>query len=136
MTTTLPLLLSIRPQVAAHLSAAVGDYRRKFRQMGMSTPEELEQLQDELSKVARSGLHRTDLDRLAEVADAAAVIPRLLTYAQAARALACGERTVRRLAEAGVLPKVKVGGAARVRVADLDLYVDSLTHQEAPRATA
>ena len=55
------------------------------------------------------------------------VIPRLLiTKAEAAERLAVSVRTVERLITAGRLPLVHVEGAARLRVADVEAYVDAL----------
>jgi excisionase family DNA binding protein len=50
----------------------------------------------------------------------------LLTKSEAAEQLGVSLRTVERLISAGQLQLVHVGGAARVRVADLGAYVQSL----------
>ena len=50
----------------------------------------------------------------------------LLTKSEAAEQLGVSLRTIERLISAGRLPLVHVGGAARVRVADLGAYVQSL----------
>jgi excisionase family DNA binding protein len=50
----------------------------------------------------------------------------LLTKSEAAEQLGVSLRTIERLISAGRLPLVHVGGAARVRVADLGAYVRSL----------
>jgi excisionase family DNA binding protein len=50
----------------------------------------------------------------------------LLTKSEAAEQLGVSVRTIERLISAGRLPLVHVGGAARVRVADLGAYVQSL----------
>jgi excisionase family DNA binding protein len=54
----------------------------------------------------------------------------LITKAEAAEQLGVSVRTVARLIAAGRLPLVHVEGAARVRVADLEAYVDSLVPQD------
>ena len=50
----------------------------------------------------------------------------LITKAEAAEQLGVSVRTVERLIAAGRLPLVHVEGAARLRVADVEAYVDSL----------
>jgi excisionase family DNA binding protein len=50
----------------------------------------------------------------------------LLTKSEAAEQLGVSLRTIERLISAGRLPLVHVGTAARVRVADLGAYVQSL----------
>jgi excisionase family DNA binding protein len=50
----------------------------------------------------------------------------LLTKSEAATQLGVSLRTIERLIAAGRLPLVHVGSAARVRVADLGAYVQSL----------
>ena len=50
----------------------------------------------------------------------------LITKADAAEQLGISVRTVHRLIAAGKLPLVHVEGAARLRVADLEAYVDAL----------
>ena len=59
--------------------------------------------------------------------DPSAVSGRLLiTKSEAAEQLGVSVRTIERLISAGRLPLVHVEGAARVRVADLGAYVQSL----------
>jgi excisionase family DNA binding protein len=50
----------------------------------------------------------------------------LITKSEAAEQLGVSVRTIERLISAGRLPLVHVEGAARVRVADLGAYVQSL----------
>ena len=54
---------------------------------------------------------------------------RLLDIHQAAERLAVGESTLKRLlaAKAIALPKVKIGGAIRFRLADVEALVDNVT---------
>jgi excisionase family DNA binding protein len=54
------------------------------------------------------------------------VVRLLITKAEAADQLGVSVRTVERLISAGRLPLVHVEGAARLRVADLQAYVDAL----------
>jgi excisionase family DNA binding protein len=67
------------------------------------------------------------LTRFVAGLDPASVSGRLLlTKSEAAEQLGVSVRTVERLISAGQLPLVHVGGAARVRVADLGAFVQGL----------
>jgi excisionase family DNA binding protein len=61
-------------------------------------------------------------------ASAPSAVPRrlLVTKRDAAEQLGVSLRTIERLIAAGRLPLVHVEGAARVRVGDLEAYVESL----------
>lgn len=54
----------------------------------------------------------------------------LLTYAQAAEALAVSGRTFTRLVGSGAVPTVTVAGSPRVAVGDLKAYVDGLARRK------
>jgi excisionase family DNA binding protein len=58
----------------------------------------------------------------------------LITKAEAAEQLGISVRTVERLIAAGRLPLVHVEGAARLRVADLEAYVDALVPPDTERS--
>lgn len=53
----------------------------------------------------------------------------LITVQEAARRLGLGRSHTYRFIQTGALPSVKVGGARRVVVADLMLFVDRLKEQ-------
>ena len=73
------------------------------------------------------GTAKSRLDRSCAAFDPSAVRMRLLrTKTEAAEQLGVSVRTIERLISAGRLPLVHVEGAARVRVADLQGYVQSL----------
>jgi excisionase family DNA binding protein len=59
-------------------------------------------------------------------ADDGQVAPLLLRLERTAEVLDCSPTTVKRLIKAGDLPAVKVNGATRIRVADLQAYVERL----------
>ncbi|MGX8907417.1 helix-turn-helix domain-containing protein [Streptomyces netropsis] len=59
----------------------------------------------------------------------APVVPLLYTPEQAAEALGFGRSTVYELMAAGVLPYVKRGRSRRIRVSDLEMYVNRLEPQ-------
>lgn len=51
----------------------------------------------------------------------------LLTVKQAAAQLAVSERTVYRLLDEKKIPRIKMGGCARIRQDDLDNYIERST---------
>lgn len=62
------------------------------------------------------------------------VTPLLVRLERAAETLDCSPTTIKRLIRAGALPAVKVQGATRVRVCDLQNYVERLA--DAPEGTS
>jgi excisionase family DNA binding protein len=57
----------------------------------------------------------------------------LITKSDAAEVLGISLRTIERLISSGRLPLVHVEGAARVRVTDLEAYVQSLEADAGPK---
>lgn len=53
--------------------------------------------------------------------------PRLVRYETAARMLEVSVSTIKRLIRAGELHPVSLGGASRIRVAEIDSYIAALT---------
>jgi len=54
----------------------------------------------------------------------------LMTQGEVATLLSVGKRTVGRLAMTGELPSVRVRGQRRWRQADVEAYLERLTHEE------
>jgi excisionase family DNA binding protein len=118
-------------EALTHLTLAITRYVRQLRKEGLPVPSMVEELAVFLTMYVRTrqaatGVHR-DYGTLQDVP----VVRRLLiTKADAAEQLGISVRTVHRLIAAGKLPLVHVEGAARLRVADLEAYVDSLVPQD------
>lgn len=81
---------------------------------------------------AREGQRGTALSDLWEFNNAQCMSPLLLTYEQAASVLACSVRQVKRLVAAGELTSVRLGGAVRLRVEDLNSYVSKMSRGAEP----
>lgn len=121
------MILDVPAELAGHLAIALRSHRDWAVRTGIRVPDGLAALEEAFVSRARKGQSGTALRDLWTVRHAADVTPRMLTYSQAATALSCSERQVKRLVSNGALTAVRVGpGAARVRVADLDAYVASL----------
>lgn len=127
-----PLVLDIPADLAGHLSVAMIEHRKWATTACVDLPTGWAELQRVLAGRARRGQAGTPLDDLWSVRDGDRVSPRLVTYADAARMLACHERTIKRLVAAGHLTSVRIGTAARLRVTDVDSYIDRL-HRKAPQ---
>lgn len=113
--------------IIAHLVMALSGYLRQLRTDRRRVPGQLVDLTAFLAARARPCQEVPLLDRARAGSDPPAVPRRLLiTKAEAAEQLGVSLRTIERLISAGRLPLVHVEGAARVRVADLEAYVQGL----------
>jgi excisionase family DNA binding protein len=130
-----PLLIDVSPELAGHLALAIGQHRQWADRAGLQLPAGLPEFERHLTSRATQGQRGTPLEDLWRVRDGDQVTRRLLTYDDAARALACSLRTVKRLVAKGQLTAVHLAGAARIRVTDLDAYVDGLLSTNAPTST-
>jgi excisionase family DNA binding protein len=113
--------------MVAHLIIALSRYLRQLREDCARVPTQLEELTGFLIACVRERQDMPMLDRRCHASDSSAVPRRLLiTKSEAAEQLGISLRSIERLISAGRLPLVHVEGAARVRVADLEAYVQGL----------
>ena len=113
--------------VLTHLALAITRYTRQLRNDRLPVPPTLDELAAFLTMYVRTRHAATGVDGEYGAPEDVPVMPRLLiTKAEAAERLAVSVRTVERLIAGGRLPLVHVEGAARLRVADLEAYVDAL----------
>jgi excisionase family DNA binding protein len=111
---------------ALHLETALRNHRAKVERNGGAVPDQVRFLEALARFRVSAGQDGSPFGDPADAPDDAGVTPRLLTYRQAADALAISESSVKRLVSSGELTAVHIGGAARVRLADLDAYVAGL----------
>ncbi len=111
-------------ELIAHLVIALSRYHRQLRAEGGRVPAQIEDLITFLADRVRAG----QVVPTHGAASAPSAVPRrlLVTKRDAAEQLGVSLRTIERLISAGRLPLVHVEGAARVRVGDLEAYVESL----------
>ena len=113
--------------VLTHLALAITRYVRQLRKDEIPVPPMIDELAAFLTLYVRTRQAATGLDGDYRTPQDVPVMPRLLiTKAEAADQLGVSVRTVERLIAARRLPLVHVEGAARLRVADLEAYVDAL----------
>ena len=113
--------------VLTHLALAITRYIRQLRKDGLPVPLMVDELAAFLTLYVRTRQAATGVDGDYGTPRDVPVVQRLLiTKAEAAEQLGISVRTVERLIAAGRLPLVHVEGAARLRVADLEAYVDAL----------
>jgi excisionase family DNA binding protein len=118
-----------------HLARAITRYVRQLRKDGLPVPFILDELAAFLTLYVRTRQAATGVDGDYRTPQDVPVMPRLLiTKAEAAEQLGVSVRTVERLIAAGRLPLVHVEGASRLRVADLEAYVDSLVMPDAEQS--
>ena len=121
-------------ELMAHLVVALSRYLRQLRAEGGRVPAQVEALITFLTDPARSVPDVTLLDSWRAASGASAMPRRLLiTKSDAAEVLGISLRTIERLISSGRLPLVHVEGAARVRVTDLEAYVQSLEADAGPK---
>ncbi len=120
-------------ELIAHLVIALSRYRRQLRAEGGRVPAQIEDLISFLADRVKARHDVLMLDPWRAASDPAGMPRRLLiTKSDAAEQLGVSLRTIERLIAAGRLPLVHVEGAARVRVADLEAYVQGLEADSAP----
>jgi excisionase family DNA binding protein len=113
--------------VLKHLALAISRYVRQLRKDEIPVPPMIDELAAFLTLYVRTRQAVTGVDGDVGTSQDMPVVRRLLiTKAEAADQLGVSVRTVERLISAGRLPLVHVEGAARLRVADLEAYVDAL----------
>jgi excisionase family DNA binding protein len=113
--------------VLTHLALAITRYVRQLRKDELPVPPMIDELAAFLALYVRTRQAVTGVDGDYGTPHDVPVVRRLLiTKAEAAEQLGISVRTVERLIAAGRLPLVHVEGAARLRVADLETYVDAL----------
>jgi excisionase family DNA binding protein len=114
-------------ELIAHLVIALSRYRRQLRAEGGRVPTQIEDLITFLADRVEARHDVLMLDPWRAASDPSAMPRRLLiTKSDAAEQLGVSLRTIERLISAGRLPLVHVEGAARVRVTDLEAYVQGL----------
>jgi excisionase family DNA binding protein len=115
------------PPVLTHLARAIARYVRQLRKDGVPVPAMVDELAAFLTLYVRTRQAATVVDGgYGTHQDIPRVRRLLITKTEAAEQLGVSVRTVERLIAAGKLPLVHVEGAARLRVADLEAYVDAL----------
>ena len=113
--------------VLTHLALAITRHVRQLHKDGLPVPSMVEELAAFLTMYVRTRQAATGANGDYGTPQDLPVVRRLLiTKAEAAEQLGVSVRTVERLIAAGRLPLVHVEGAARLRVADLEAYVDAL----------
>jgi excisionase family DNA binding protein len=113
--------------VLTHLALAITRYVRQLRKEGLAVPSVIDELGAFLTMYVRTRQGDTGvIGDYGTPQEVPAVRRLLITKAEAAEQLGVSVRTVHRLIAAGKLPLVHVEGAARLRVADVEAYVDSL----------
>jgi excisionase family DNA binding protein len=120
------VFLTLSREVAGHLCLAVQGHRQWAQLRGMAIPDELADLERQFQIQARQGQAGTAVEKPGAALEAEQVSPRLLTYADAAALLHVGERTIKRLVAAGALSPLRIGGSVRLRLSDIDAYIERL----------
>jgi excisionase family DNA binding protein len=114
-------------ELIAHLVIALSRYLRQLRAEGGRVPAQIEELIAFQTDRVRALHGVPTLDPWRAASDPSAMPRRLLvSKSDAAALLGVSVRTIERLIAAARLPLVHVEGAARIRVTDLEAYVQGL----------
>ena len=125
----------IPAELIAHLVRALSRYVRQLRAEGGRVPAQIEDLIAFLADRVRARHDVLMLDPWRAAFDPSTMPRRLLiTKSEAAEQLGVSLRTLERLISSGRLPLVHLEGAARVRVSDLEAFVQDLEADAGPRA--
>jgi excisionase family DNA binding protein len=101
-------------------------HKKWLRGIGLPVPPELQEIEQFLKNQVREGQEGSPVDGL--LAASCTVEPMLLIdVSEAARRLNCSTSTTKRLVKSGDLPSVMLGGLRRVRVVDLNRFVEGLS---------
>jgi len=115
-----------------HLALAVNRYVRQLRKDGLPVPPVIDELAGFLTVYVRNHQAPIGMEGDYGVPQEIPAVQRLMiTKAEAAEQLGVSVRTIERLVSAGRLPLVHVEGAARLRVADIEAYVEALSPLDA-----
>ena len=131
----MPTLDETSSTMSTHLALALTRYVRQLCKDGLTVPPVIDELAALLTLYAKS---RQVAPSVAGDDDMSHDVPNvrrlLITKAEAADQLGVSVRTVERLIAAEKLPLVHVEGAARLRRADLEAYVDTLVSVDATQS--
>jgi excisionase family DNA binding protein len=101
-------------------------HKKWLRSISLPVPPELQEIEQFLNNQVREGQEATPVDRL--LAASCTVEPTLLVdVSEAARRLDCSTSTTKRFIKSGDLSSVMLGGLRRVRVVDLNRFVEGLS---------
>jgi excisionase family DNA binding protein len=121
-------------ELIAHLVIALSRYRRQLRAEGGRVPPQIEDVITFLADRAKARHDVLMLDPWRTASNPSALPRRLLiTKSEAAEQLGVSLRTIERLISSSRLPLVHVEGAARVRVSDLEAFVEGLEADAGPK---
>jgi len=119
-------VIALSAEVSGHLAVAVLEHLRACKRLGLATPPELPDLVRELANRATRGQDGSPLSDLWQVRQSSGMSSKLVSYADAAKVLGVSPTTVKRLVRSGDLTPVHLLGSARLRVCDIDEYIERL----------
>jgi excisionase family DNA binding protein len=123
--------VALSDEACLHLALAIRSHRNARRARWEAVPAELVTLETALSSRLSRGQDSPSLAVPGAVVESSDVSPELVvTQAQAAQRLRCSLSTIKRRVKAGDLRVSRVGGLVRIRIQDLDAYLNQNQNQE------
>lgn len=120
------MFMDLSAELAGHLKIAMKTHRQIAARQAIPLPSGWVEIEAAMTQRATRGQAGTALDDLWDFVESRRIEPRLLTYEEVAAAMNCSSRHVKRLTSEGALRSVAVGGATRVRLCDLDAFLEAL----------
>jgi excisionase family DNA binding protein len=126
-----PVLIDLSsPQFCGHLAQAIHDHRERWRLNGVATPSELTELENYLLnrvRTSQDGSASSEPPFDWRTMDEAVLA---VTLAEAGRRIGKSESSVKRLITEGKLPAIQILGSRRIRLRDLEAYLESCGRQD------
>lgn len=119
-----PIILNLSEAGADHLAVAIRAHCNRAVEVGLRVPAELRQVEAMMMSARASRGRRVPPVEVPPPARNPEVVRRLVSYSEAAAMLCCSVRTVKRRVAAGQLRPVRDAGIVRLRIADLDAFIN------------
>lgn len=123
----LPMVMSPSVEAAAYIIHAIRERGLQSRRNGIAVPKGVADIERALALGVTAGHSGSGPAMLARTEQIEVMKPRLIRYETAAELLDVSVSTLKRRIAAGDLHPVSIGDTPRIRVAELDEYINGLT---------
>lgn len=120
---TLPMVFTPSVELVAFLVHAIRQQEQQYRRNGAVAPDGLLEFVSVISFGVTQGQAGSAPAQTRRTEQIEPMTPRLVTYETAADLLAISVSTLKRRIVAGDFHPISIGGAARIRVAEIDDYI-------------
>lgn len=118
---------------AAFIILALRAHAETYRRNGITVPTGVSQFEAHLASGVTAGQASSTSDRRLRTEQIEVMTPRLVRYDTAAELLDISVSSLKRRITAGDLHPISIGGASRIRVAEIDDYINTQTSTQEAR---